>query len=121
VESLSRKWPQAALKLVEDKANGPAVVDALKEKIEGLTAINPLGSKEARASAASAQVEAGNVYLPEPSIAPWVHDFLEEVSTFPKAAFDDQVDAMTQALLRLAQRQSRRVMPPIILGASRAR
>jgi phage terminase large subunit-like protein len=32
--------------------------------------------------------------------APWVNDFIEECAAFPNGAHDDQVDAMTQALLR---------------------
>jgi predicted phage terminase large subunit-like protein len=40
------------------------------------------------------------VYLPHPSYAPWVTDFIEECAAFPNGAHDDQVDAMTQALLR---------------------
>jgi hypothetical protein len=32
--------------------------------------------------------------------APWVNEFIEECATFPNGAHDDQVDAMTQALLR---------------------
>jgi phage terminase large subunit-like protein len=31
---------------------------------------------------------------------PWVGDFIEECAAFPNGAHDDQVDAMTQALLR---------------------
>ena len=31
---------------------------------------------------------------------PWVNDFIEECAAFPNGAHDDQVDAMTQALLR---------------------
>jgi predicted phage terminase large subunit-like protein len=45
-------------------------------------------------------VEAGNVYLPHPDYMPWVKDFIEECAAFPNGAHDDQVDAMTQALLR---------------------
>ena len=39
-------------------------------------------------------------YLPHPSIAPWVNDFIEECAAFPNGAHDDQVDAMSEALLR---------------------
>jgi predicted phage terminase large subunit-like protein len=53
-----------------------------------------------RASAISPQWEAGNVYLPEPSNAPWVNDFIEELIQFPQGKNDDQVDAMTQMLTR---------------------
>jgi predicted phage terminase large subunit-like protein len=103
IRSLSSKYSCSA-KLVEDKANGPALIDTLKKEISGLIAVKPDGSKEARASAVSAQVEAGNVYLPNPTTAPWVNDFIEECSNFPNGANDDQVDAMTQALKRLESR-----------------
>ena len=56
--------------------------------------------KIARAAAASPLIEAGNVYLPHPQIYPWVNDLIEECAAFPNGAHDDQVDAMTQALLR---------------------
>jgi hypothetical protein len=36
------------------------------------------------------------VLLPE--AAPWLADFLDEVSAFPAGAHDDQVDALTQVL-----------------------
>jgi predicted phage terminase large subunit-like protein len=54
----------------------------------------------ARAAAVSPLIEAGNVYLPHPQYAPWVSDLIEECASFPNGAHDDQVDAMTQALLR---------------------
>lgn len=101
VEALTAKWPQAHAKLVEDKANGPAVIATLKRKIPGLIAVEPQGSKAARVSAVSPQIEAGNVYLPDPSIAPWIGDFVEECSKFPVGAHDDRVDGMSQALIRL--------------------
>lgn len=107
VVSLSAKWPQARRKLVEDKANGPAVISSLKRQVSGLTAVTPQGSKEARAHAVSPDIEAGNVYIPDPSIAPWVHDFVEECANFPNSANDDQVDAMSQALDRF---QSSKIM-----------
>lgn len=105
VRALTAKWPKARSKLIEDKANGQAVIDALKREIPGIIPVTPKESKEARAMAVQPFMEAGNVYLPDPSIAPWIHDFIEECAAFPNAAHDDQVDAMTQALNRLAQRR----------------
>ncbi len=103
VQTMADAWPGARAKLVEDKANGPAVIATLKRRVPGLIAVTPEGSKESRAHAVAPLAEAGNVWLPDPSIAPWVEEFLAEVTTFPRAPHDDQVDAMTQALLRMAR------------------
>jgi predicted phage terminase large subunit-like protein len=100
-EDLAARWPQATLKLVEDKANGPAVISALSRKVAGIVPEEPQGSKEARASAIAPLVEAGNVWLPAAKLAPWVGDLIEESAGFPTATNDDQVDALTQALNRL--------------------
>lgn len=97
VRSLSAKWPQAVRKLIEDKANGTAVIDVLRRELAGLIPVEPEGGKIVRANAVTAVVEAGNVFLPDPSIAPWVHDFVEEHAMFPNGANDDQVDAQSQA------------------------
>jgi predicted phage terminase large subunit-like protein len=104
VKALVAKWPQCSAKLVEDKANGSAVLDVLKVEMPGLIPIMPKESKEARASAVSPFVEAGNVFLPDPKIRAWVTDFIEEAATFPNGANDDQLDGMTQALQRLLVR-----------------
>jgi len=101
IRSLSAKWPKADRKLIEDKANGTAIIDTLQHEIPGIIAVEPAGGKEARAHAVSSEVEAHNVYLPEG--APWVHDFIEECAAFPTGAHDDQVDAMTQALIRIRE------------------
>lgn len=101
IESLSAKWPQARAKYIEDKANGPAVIQMLKDKIPGLIPVEPQGGKIVRAQAVTPDIEAGNAYLPDPSVAPWVHDFVEECSAFPNGAHDDQVDSMSQALMKL--------------------
>ena len=99
IAQLSQRWPQATAKYVEDKANGPAVMDALGHQIPGLIPVQPEGGKESRAAAVSPMIEAGNVHLPES--APWVGELIEEAAGFPNSAHDDQVDALTQALTRL--------------------
>jgi predicted phage terminase large subunit-like protein len=98
VQELSARWPQATLKLVEDKANGPAVISALRYKVPGLYAVKPQGGKLSRAQAILPLVAAGNVWLPNPQEQPWVEAFLAEASSFPVGATDDQVDAMSQGL-----------------------
>jgi predicted phage terminase large subunit-like protein len=101
VRQLSAKWPAAQAKLIEDKANGSAVIQTLAHLLPGIIAVEPLGGKVARAAAVSPRIEAGNVYLPHPAICPWVYEFIEECANFPFGRHDDQVDAMSQALARL--------------------
>lgn len=108
LEQLSLKWPETRAKWIEDKANGPAVIQQLQGKVSGMIAVRPDGSKEARGHAVSPIVEAGNVYLPHPSLAPWVWDLIEECAVAPYGATDDMFDALTQALTRLTQQSSTR-------------
>lgn len=98
------KWPNANAKLVEEKANGAAVIDVLKKEVGGIIALNPTDSKQARASAVGPQFEAHDVIVPHPSIAPWVNDWIEEHVKFDAGENDDQVDTTTQALLRWGAR-----------------
>lgn len=98
VVAMSERFPEARRKLIEDKANGPAIMDSLKSEISGMIPVEPDGSKIARAHAITAEWEAGNIWLPHPDIAPWIKDWVDEITTFPAGANDDRVDAMTQAL-----------------------
>lgn len=100
IRTFSAKHPKAHTKLVEDKANGTAIIDYLKKEISGMIPIEPMGGKTVRADAISPQWEAGNVFLPHPSICPWINDFIEELIQFPAGKHDDMVDAMSQALTR---------------------
>ena len=109
MRALSAKWPQAVRKLVEDKANGPAILNSLRATLPGMVPVEPEGSKYARASAISPFVEAGNVHLPDPALAPWVGDFIQECKDFPAGANDDQVDGLSQAVHRA-------LLVPILTG-----
>ena len=105
IKAMTAKWPQAHAKLVEDKANGPAVISALSGKVPGLIPVEPEGSKYARASAVSPFVHAGNVRLPESRLLPNVMELIQEARDFPNAPNDDTVDAMSQALTYLLVHQ----------------
>lgn len=111
---MADKWPEAREKLVEDKANGPAVIDSLKHDISGIIPIEPDGSKTARAHAVTPMFEAGNVYLPHPECASWIGDYVSELVSFPTAAHDDQVDATTQAIRRLEVKRGLNINPKIV-------
>lgn len=100
--AMSKRYPLAFTKIVEDKANGPAIVNALEAKISGLVLVDPRGGKEARAHACSGLFEAGNVFIPHDELAPWAPAYRAQVATFPRGVNDDMVDQTTQALIRLA-------------------
>jgi predicted phage terminase large subunit-like protein len=91
--------------LVEEKANGSAVMSMLGRKIPGLVAILPHGSKVARAAAITPSLSAGNVWIPDESIAPWQPEFVEECAKFRgiDGEVNDQVDATTQGVNYLLQ------------------
>jgi predicted phage terminase large subunit-like protein len=100
--AMAARWPQAARRLVEDKANGTAVIDSLKSKIPGIVPVTPHESKYARASAVSPFIEAGNVFLPAADVALFdAEAFVTECASFPNDAHDDQVDAASQALAEM--------------------
>ena len=93
---LAEKWKRCHGWLIEDKANGSAIISTLKKHISGLKPINPTESKIARAEAISIYIETGNVYIPEN--APYIADLEDEIINFPAVDHDDQIDCMTQAL-----------------------
>jgi len=102
LRTLHAAWPRVAFVLIEDKANGPAIIDDLAEVIPGLIAFNPdkWGSKDARAQLVARYFEAGNVHLPDPEVAPWVGAYIESLAGFGAgAAHDDDVDMTSQILI----------------------
>ena len=100
VLSLCERWPDAFAKYIEEKANGAAIMSALANEVIGLIPVLPHGTKEARAHAIAPAVQSGNVFFPDAEDYgfAWVADLIAEVTAFPRAPNDDQVDAMTQAL-----------------------
>ena len=108
IRAMTRFYPDAVTKLVEDKANGPAIIDALKHEIPGIVAVSPgSDSKEARAASVSPIWESGNIYVPHPKWRPEIEDWLEEIFAFPNAPHDDNVDSMVYAVKRLHDKHSR--------------
>ena len=81
--------------LIEDKANGSAVIQVLQSEMFCIP-IHPLGGKVARVNAVSPAIESGHVFVPEGE--PWVEEFLGQWTSFPAGAHDDMVDSGSQAL-----------------------
>ena len=100
IERNRELFPKITRSVIEDKANGTAVIEVLQSKIPGIIAFNPgSNSKIERAYAVEPQFEAGNIWIPVKEKAGWVDDYIEEMSKFPNAINNDQVDMTTQALL----------------------
>ena len=104
VKMIASKYPAIRAHLIEDKANGPAVISTLKGVVSGIIPVEPDDSKVARAHAMTAEIEAGNVFFPHPDECDWINDTISEITSFPVGAHDDSVDAMTQAIRRLYDR-----------------
>jgi predicted phage terminase large subunit-like protein len=88
--------------LIEDKANGPAVIQRLKINVPGVVEINPQGGKIARMFAAAAEWQAGDWYVDRN--AAWTEPFIQQLTMFPNARNDDMADMMSQASAWLLQR-----------------
>lgn len=131
IVALCQRWPRIGAKLVEDKANGPAVVQTLRTKVPGLLLINPEGGKESRAHGAAPYFASGNVIVPHPERAvypdgrrgaTWLRGGVVDLNQdaaegsyehamvgFPTARHDDDVDATTQWINHAAPSYSARL------------
>lgn len=112
-KEIAKKWYNYSRIIIEEKANGVAVLNVLRREIPKVVGYTPTESKESRAYAVTPLWEAGNVLIPDKSIAWWVDDFITELLAFPRGEHDDQVDAMTQALLNFEKRK--RIFSPVSL------
>jgi predicted phage terminase large subunit-like protein len=106
IKRLVTKWKVTEI-AIEDKANGPAIINQLRSQMGYGTPIIPIkaeDSKEARISAASPNIEGGCVVLPMTfqSTSKTVDEFLQEVCAFPFAPNDDATDALAHAVMRYA-------------------
>lgn len=117
-------------KLVEEKANGSAIIQTLRDEVGGIVPILPTQAKEARAAAVTPLVLAGNVWLPEgdhipapPGYEPTsIVDFIAEHAAFPMGGHDDQVDCLSQALSwKRPKGEVRKLADPFNRRAPRAR
>lgn len=108
IKRLGAKWPTVGRILVEDKANGTEVINMMqKQGHHGVVPFEPgKASKEARAEMATLSFESRQVWLPREEYAPWLHDYVEEMCSFPGGAFDDQVDMTSQMMIVWDRRAS---------------
>jgi len=108
IRQLTAKHPQARGKVVEDKANGPAIISYLRKEIAGMISIEPKGSKEDRALSVVPYFEAGNVLFPKPAGGKniWMFELIDELIKFPNGTYKDVTDATVQGILYLMDKPS---------------
>ena len=92
--------------LIEKAANGEAVIQMMGKRLPNIIGIRPDKSKIARASGAAPMIEAGSVYMPKESS--WLRYVLDQFASFPVGRNDDAVDAITQGLNWMRERQPMR-------------
>jgi predicted phage terminase large subunit-like protein len=99
---------RATVVLIEDKASGTQLIQELvHDGCFFVQAVAPTGDKVMRLHAQTAPIENGFVFLPKE--APWLAEYVHELTTFPRGTHDDQVDATSQALAWI--QESWRTMP----------
>jgi Terminase RNaseH-like domain len=87
----------ATVVLIEDKASGTQLIQELiTDGCHGVTRYQPTGDKTMRLHAQTALIENGFVHLPE--TAPWLAEYLHELTVFPKGKHDDQADSTARFL-----------------------
>lgn len=107
--TMKNDWPLTSKILIEDKANGSAIISAFKEMIPGITPIpaNKGDSPKTKALVVSRKQEAGNVILPHPKLPGygWVQNFIDEYADYTGAESDknNRVAAGCQAIIYLTQ------------------
>ncbi len=83
--------------LIEDKASGTQLIQELiADGCHGVTRYQPECEKVMRLHAQTGMIENGFVHIPE--TAPWLAQYLHEMTVFPKGKHDDQVDSTAQFL-----------------------
>jgi len=87
----------ASTVLIEDKASGTQLIQELiADGCHSVTRYQPTTDKIMRMHAQTAMIENGFVYIPQS--APWLAEYLHEMTVFPNGKHDDQVDATAQFL-----------------------
>ena len=83
--------------LIEDKASGTQLIQELiVDGCHGVARYQPTMDKIMRLHAQTTAIENGFVYIPE--TAPWLAEYLHEMTVFPNGKHDDQVDSTAQFL-----------------------
>jgi predicted phage terminase large subunit-like protein len=108
---MAAKWNPEAI-LIEARASGRSLIQELKRPIPvgsneptnasiPIVPIEPEVDKYTRAVAVTPIPEAGLVWLPEETAAPWIVDYRKELELFPAGKLNDRVDTLVHSLTYL--------------------
>lgn len=117
IQELCKDYPDIDELVIEDKANGSAIIDTLQveEGTPPIVAVQPRGGKVSRAQATSNFIAKGTTFLPddltdvELKDVEWYNNdrvigidcFIKQHTTFPFGKHDDMVDSQTQGVSRV--------------------
>lgn len=111
----TERWDNVRETLIEEAANGIAIISSVKGRLPRVKPIIASKSKVERLSNAAPSIECGDVNFPHKSIAPWVDDLVHELVTFPNGP-DDQCDALSQYINRYKTRKVGALMLNLDVG-----
>ncbi len=97
IRAAHRNYAPVSAVLVEDKANGSAVIKHLRDEIPGLIPLSPEGGKTSRIMAASPEFQAHNWFFDRTGA--WTSRAIDQLCQFPNAKNDDLADAVSQAAI----------------------
>lgn len=103
VVALNAAFPMQSQTLIEDRANGSAVIQTLKDSIPNIRGVSATGtdSPYSRANAVSKIQRAGNMILPHPDICPWSKRIVDNFAAYPKGHADHEVVSICQGVTYL--------------------
>lgn len=109
-----REYPKSIYTLLETNAYQLSLFQSVMKEGIPCKSFRAIKDKESRARSAAAPFEAGKVFINK--LALWKTAFEDEFTGFPRAAHDDQVDAISSIFEEIALRPTRPITFTIGFG-----
>lgn len=87
------KWKSNVV-LIEDKANGSAIIKSMRRNVTGVVAVEPEGGKNSRFMGMVGEWQAGDWYVSRTEA--WEESYVAQITKFPGAKNDDMADMTSQ-------------------------
>lgn len=110
---LSSKY-RGATTVIEESANGHALLQSLKNEFPNLIGVKVTDSKESRIYAISPMIESGQVLFPNPEFDSTIQECIDELLSFNKGKHDDFCDSLSQGLLRMREQEAPRWIKDLV-------